>query len=368
MDTKAMALTEQASSATGQPYFHIAIARVPELHTSALYYERAAIRAGYEVTILSDVAMLYRMPPVDLLLVIDPFFGGIQFLPELDCPTAVVLIDTHRDLVTRAMFSRFFDHVLVAQQSDVSRIIGDGHPSVQWLPLGGDPQVHFVPDLMRDIDVGFVGKLGEPGTERNTVLTTILNRFLTNEIGPFYSPTKMGEIYSRSKIVFNKSIGGDVNMRVFEAWASGALLVTDRIGNGLEDLATEGVHYVGYDSVEEAIAEIERYLADHTARTQIAEAGQALLLERHTYDARLSQILDTVLKSHHRSFAPARHASRGQRLRWRALWARRRGITLPAAAGLLSEGLAPSGYVDLAVGLARGVSRWLKELGHRFRR
>lgn len=367
MDTKVIAITEQASRGTGQSHFHIAIARIPDLHTTALYYERAAICAGYEVTILSDVAMLYQLPPVDLLLVIDPFFGGIQFLPELNFPTALVLIDTHRDLVTRAMYSRFFDHVFVAQQSDVSRIIGDGHPSVHWLPLGGDSKVHFVPDLARDIDLGFVGSLGAPGSERNTVLTTILNRFLTNEIGPFYSPTEMGEIYSRSKIVFNKSIGGDVNMRVFEALASGALLVTDRIGNGLKDLATEGVHYVGYDSVEEAIAEIERYLADHKARTQIAEAGQALLLERHTYDARLSQILDTVLKSHHRSFAPARQVSRGQRRLWQASWARRRGITLPAAAGLLSEGLAISGYVDLAVGLARGVSRWLQQLGHRFR-
>ena len=46
----------------------------------------------------------------------------------------------------------------------------------------------------------------------------------------------MGRIYSESKIVLNASINGDLNMRVFEALTSGALLVTDRIENGLDTL------------------------------------------------------------------------------------------------------------------------------------
>ena len=48
--------------------------------------------------------------------------------------------------------------------------------------------------------------------------------------------------------------------------AAGALLVTDRIGNGLDELLTEGEHYVGYDTAEEAVTQIERYLADEDAR------------------------------------------------------------------------------------------------------
>jgi hypothetical protein len=169
----------------------------------------------------------------------------------------------------------------------------------------------------------------------------------------------MGQVYSSSKIVFNKSIGGDVNMRVFEALAAGALLITDRIGNGLDHLLTEGVHYVGYDTVEEAVEQIDRYLADEPARARIADAGQALLQTRHTYDVRLERILQTVQVAGADRPAPARHVDMRQRRVWLARWARLHGTGIGAAAGLLLQGLPPRAMVDLAVGIARQMKhRW----------
>jgi glycosyltransferase involved in cell wall biosynthesis len=251
------------------------------------------------------------------------------------------------------MFARYFDHVFVAQPEYLPNFADLGHDSVYWLPLGGDPGVHFMPDQSRDIDVGFVGKLGTAGTERHAVLSRVLSRFSTNDYTRPHTPWEMGQIYSRSKIVFNKSIGGDVNMRVFEALAAGALLVTDRIGNGLEELLTEGEHYVGYDTAEEAVAQIERYLSDESARARIAQSGQNLLRARHTYDARLGTILEVVRTAGDARTAPARRATRGERLRWRAQWARQRGLSTGDALRLVVEGLSLAAYGDLAVGLAR---------------
>ena len=344
------------------PRLRVAIGRIPEEHNTALYFARAASAAGHEVTVVHEADALPAAGTFDLLLAIDPWFEGLQTLPSLDYTTAAVLIDVHRDLPTRAMFGRFCDHAFVAQRTYVAAL-AKGHSSVHWLPLGGDPAVHFVPDLPRDIDVGFVGKLGTLGTERCTVLSYVLGRFSTNAYDRYYTPWEMGEIYSRSKIVFNKSIDGDVNMRFFEAMAAGALLVTDRICNGLEDLAIEGEHYVAYDTQEEAVALIRCYLDDEEARLRIARAGQALLRERHTYDARFAQILRIVQTAGNALTAPARHVPRSQRLRWRAEWARRQGISAVDAARLIAEGLAPAGYGDLAVGLARRAKRTLAGFG-----
>jgi len=335
----------------------IAIARITQSHTTAIYFERAAQAAGYDVTVIHTPDVVPAPGSCDLFLVVDPWFHGLRYLPRMDCPTAAVLIDVHRDTATRAQFAQFFDHVFVVQRDFVDRI-SDGHDSVHWLPLAGDPKLHFIPDQLRDLEVGFVGKLGAPGSPRHAVLSQVLVRYKTND---FKSPQTlaMGPVYSRSRIVINKSIDVDVNMRVFEALAAGALLVTDRIGNGLEDLLTEGVHYVGYDTAEEAIAQIDRYLTDEDARARIAQAGQALMREKHSYDARLGRILEVVRAAGDARPAPARWDSPAQLRRRRARWARRRGTSLAAAVGLMADGLSPAAYGDLAIGLARRLrQRW----------
>lgn len=360
MSATSPGIARQRKAGAKQSHLHIAIACVPDPNTTAIYFERAARTAGHAVTLVHERDTASEGQHCDLFIAIEPWFGGLRYLPDLRCPTAAVQIDVHRGMRGRAEFGRFFDHLFVAQRDFVPDMAALGHDSVHWLPLGGDPGVHHVPDLPRDIDVGFVGQLGAPGTERHTVLSQVLKRFSTNEIGRWETPWEMGKIYSRSRIVFNKSVGGDVNMRVFEAMASGALLVTDRIGNGLIELAEEGVHYVGYDTAEEAVAQIEHYLAHDADRDRIAQAGQALLRERHTYDARLEQIMRTVAAG--TRSAPARLASPRQRRLWRAEWARLRGISMAAAAGLLAEGLAPAGYGDLLIGLARGTKRKMDTL------
>ncbi len=339
-----------------QARLHIALACISDQSSTAHYFARAAQAAGHEVTLVHSTDAASLSPRCDLFLAVDPWCGGLAYLAELDCPTAAIQIDVHRGgMHGRIDYSRFFDHVFIAQRDYVPDFASAGHPSAHWLPLAGDPGVHYVPNLQRDIDVGFVGKLGAPGTNRHSVLTQVLGRFSTNEIGSFYAPAEMGRIYSQSRIVFNKSIGGDVNMRFFEAMAAGALLVTDRIGNGLNQLAEEGTHYVGYDTAEEAVAQIEHYLAHDAQREHIAQAGQLLLHQHHTYGVRLEQILQVVAAGS--CSAPARLATPRKRRLWRSEWARVNGTSMKLAAALMAEGLAPKGYGNLMIGLARGAKR-----------
>src|SRR6516225_9520593 len=104
----------------------------------------------------------------------------------------------------------------------------------------------------------------------------------------------MSDLYGQAKIVLNASLGGDVNMRVFEATVAGALLVTDRVSNGLDQILTENDQYVGYDSAAKAIAMIRRYLEDDDTRVRIAASAQRHVLAHHTYMHRWISIRDRL--------------------------------------------------------------------------
>jgi hypothetical protein len=90
--------------------------------------------------------------------------------------------------------------------------------------------------------------------------------------------------------VLNASINNDTNMRIFEALAAGAMLVTDHPLDGLDELLVEGREYVGYATAAEAADKIRYYLAHPEERVSIAQAGQSALLAAHTYAHRMQQI------------------------------------------------------------------------------
>jgi hypothetical protein len=221
---------------------------------------------------------------LDALVFVDP--PGPFWPAGLDgvaCPTAAYLIDTHQDLRLRLAYSPFFDHIFVAQRDDVPAVRRHGFHQADWLPLAADPSFQSDPRSPRPLDVAFVGKTRVPGSRRHEVLQAVSSTFQTNDINRRYDPAEMSDLYGQAKIVINASIGGDVNMRVFEATVAGAMLIADRVANGMDQLFIEGEHYAGYDSASEAIDAIARYLDDHAGRTRIATAGQQHVLAHHTY-------------------------------------------------------------------------------------
>src|SRR5437667_99589 len=71
---------------------------------------------------------------------------------------------------------------------------------------------------------------------------------------------EMARIYSASRVVFNRSIKNDVNMRVFEAVACGSLLVTnDLADHGQAELFGDGVHLVTYREPGEMVETVGYY-------------------------------------------------------------------------------------------------------------
>lgn len=280
-------------------------------HTTARYFVNAiTLLDGWRCIYLDKLFDPAILTPNDILMYVDPAPNWPLGLESIQCITVAYLIDVHQDLKSRLQTSLLFDLVFIAQKDYLHFFNQNGQPLTSWLPLACDSEIHNQSAVTRQYEVGFVGNLGHRDTPRWKVLTAILPLFKTNDYQRYHSPLEMGNVYGQSKIVFNTSINGDVNMRVFEAMAAGALLVTDRIGNGLSELFKEDVHYVGYDSVDEAKEKISFYLSHDAERVKIAQAGQQEVLEHHTYLKRWESIMLQVATA--KKSAPVRKMSRRQ--------------------------------------------------------
>ena len=137
-----------------------------------------------------------------------------------------------------------YDHVFCAQYDGFLKLKKIFSGRVSWLPHAADPQIHKDLRVSRDLDIGFVGNDG--GVPRKFLLQELRERYPNSFIAQ--APhTKISEVYSRSKIVFNYSINNDINMRMLEASSCGAMLLTNFIkGNGFTGLFKDKAHLVLY--------------------------------------------------------------------------------------------------------------------------
>lgn len=265
----------------------LTIVGVADAHTTPHYFERAAERTRATKVLYQD-----RLPHPpncnrdDLLFLIDPVIHPVpRGLEDVICPIAGYLIDVHQGLKERVALLPFLDVVFVAQKDYIAELAASGCSTAHWLPLAFEPQL-FPRRAAERYDVAFVGRIGAPGTMRHDTLMHVLPKVRSNDYTRSYRPTEMAQVYAQSKIVLNASVAGDLNMRVFEALGSGAMLITDRITNGLSELFTEDRHYVGYGDPAEAYDKVRFFLKNESARHRLARAGHELALAEHTYDKR----------------------------------------------------------------------------------
>jgi hypothetical protein len=297
-------------------------------YTTAVYFERALSRQHNVSAVCTawgdrlgrsrneDVHALVEagaLPRPDLVVFME---SGIKFFPrgleKFDCPTVGYLIDVHSGLPVREKLALFFDHLFICHKDYVPHFQRLGYPSVHWMPVGCDPEIHGEVPAERVYEVGFVGRAAARAS-RQQRLTDVERRYKMNDLRRAYPKEELTQIYSRSKIAFNYAANKDVNMRVFEALAAGALLVTNPMENGIDELLTAGEQYVQYTDEASMFEAIDYYLAHDTERERIARAGQAAVLSRHTYEHRTRDMLAVVAASavHARS-AKVRSMSAGQ--------------------------------------------------------
>lgn len=293
---------------------------------------------------------------------------GLEYhLPAGLHPCGWWAIDTHLNFERCPRKARGFDLVLAAQRDGAARLEAEGIASAQWLPLACDPEIHRRHEVEKSHDVAFVGNLF-PGP-RTELIERLRRRFRSTFVGRAYFE-EMARIYSAARLVFNRSLRNDVNMRVFEAMAAGSLLLTNDLAeNGQAELFRDGVHLATYRDAEELLDKAAYYLERETVRERIAAAGRNEALERHTYRHRMQTILETAGRSTLRiavptdgewGRAPGRDTSRRQEAADEPVGSQ------PSSAGP-AESLPDPGYYEFArpelLALIPGTARRVLDVG-----
>lgn len=104
------------------------------------------------------------------------------------------------------------------------------------------------------------------------------------------------DVYRSATITIDDTAGptlpyGAINSRVFDALASGSLVLTD---NTLGSAEVFGGLLPTYSSREELRALLDKYLHDEAARVELVDQLRATVLEFHTYDKRVNDFLAAV--------------------------------------------------------------------------
>ncbi len=210
-------------------------------------------------------------------------------LEELGIPLFGYFIDSHIHYGWHREFAGIFDHVFVAQK-DCCESFSEYTGNCSWLPLFANTEPASNEDLVHD--VSFVGTLDKTlNPDRVQFIESLGKLVLLNVHSGEFS-----RVFKQSKIILNQSVKTDINFRVFEALASGRLLLTDNVDNGMNLLLEDGKHFVSYrkNDPEDAARKIRYYLEHEDERQSIASAGHKILLKKHTTNVRKCQIMDQI--------------------------------------------------------------------------
>jgi hypothetical protein len=162
------------------------------------------------------------------------------------------------------------------EHARASNLYGLEHPFRQAPAAAGE----------RDIDILFVGNLS-PAVQRERLPWLARLARLGARRRVVIATGVFGDAYqallARARVVFNRSIRGECNRRVFEAAGAGALLFQEASNREVGHYLRPGQECVGYteDDLESLL---EHYLTHEDERRAMAEAARARL-EEYTFEA-----------------------------------------------------------------------------------
>lgn len=198
---------------------------------------------------------------------------GIERCPV---PSVAVLGDWNLGVWSTAPLLEAFDLVVTDRKG--VQVLGPQLevPVDAWPAFSFDPARHRrEPRVERDIDVLFVGNMNhDVHDERAPWLARLARLGARHRV--VLAAGVYGDAYAdllrRARIVWNRAIRGEMNMRAYEAPAAGALLLMERENLEVRDVFVDGVSCVLYDDatlerrIEECLAQPERL-------ARIADAG-----------------------------------------------------------------------------------------------
>jgi len=266
------------------------------------HFKNAFEKLGHEVKLITGAeAEKYDVSKADADLIIVHESLGMRHIPhgieKVCAPTVFYSIDVHLNLYWHREYAQLFDYVFVTQKNYLDQL---KHNNAFWLPASIIPEVFHDRHLDRVHDIVFVGTIDSNRSKRMNIIQELQKRFDLKLFGTDpqmrISHAEMAKIYSQAKMVLNESILGEITFRTFEAMACGALLITERIDNGLPDLFNDGVDLVMY-GVHDLINKVHYYLDHSDERMRIAACGIENIMHNHTAYTRAETMMRIVTEN-----------------------------------------------------------------------
>lgn len=258
----------------------------------ALGCEVAAFMPDARGTLDEQVAATGFSPDVVFL----ELFGDRPRLPKAMHKSrhrlAAYCVDSPLNEFWLAPLARLLDHVYVDQLASAARFQAQGL-AAQWLPLCVN-QAHFREPAREPARfLTFVGRTSEFRAKRTNLLAHIAARHEIHQAQGL-TTEQMLDLFADSRVVLNENFFSGLNLRFLHALASGALLLTERGGLGVDQHFTDGEHFLSYDHTD-VLDVLDRVRSAPEAFQDVARAGQALCRARHTSAARAAVVLRDLL-------------------------------------------------------------------------
>jgi len=160
-----------------------------------------------------------------------------------------------------------------------------------WMPYGYDRNIHKYQALPIKYDVVFSG-LQYP--QRVETLRKIAEKGwrVYNNLGDIYEDYV--KVYNEGLIAFNWSSKNDLPARFWEGLAMKRCVLTNRVPDLAEFSFEEGVDYLGFGSMEEAVEKADYYLKHPEYLWKIASNGYKKVKPHHWLN-RVRKMLKVVL-------------------------------------------------------------------------
>lgn len=226
---------------------------------------------------------------------------GVPLDFEVPHPNAYWAFDTHLGYEYRLKRAKQFDNVFLCHKAQIADFIRDGidPQKIHYLPCAAETTCYRPFPVMKKWDWSFIGHMNSE--HRIDLIDRFIKEFgLGGDKG--YLGWRIGEIkghnvlddaakkFSMSRMVINDSVKQDLNMRTFEAMATGSPLITEE-NPALLELFESGKHLLTYKTLDEAV-ECGRYLLKNPSlQEMIGKLGLEEILDKHTYRQRTEEIL-----------------------------------------------------------------------------
>jgi len=237
------------------------------------------------------------------LIIVHESLGMREFpygLEHAPVPTIFYAVDTHLNLFWHKEYAKLFDIVFVSQKDFAERLC---HWNAHWLPWSIDNEIIKDCSNPRSQDIVFIGTIDGQRVKRRNIILELSKRFSVHvygaDPGRRLSPKQMSYVYSSAKIVLNESIFGEVTFRTFEATACGAMLLTERVSNGLGELFIDGKEIVSYDRTD-LFDKANYYLKNRREREEIAARGMQRTLQCYT-TTRVAEKIIAIAQNYRRT-------------------------------------------------------------------